>query len=53
MSALEQAIRIILVLARNPTVQSAAKHVLRTATAELIRQVRHRSRAGTVRTRIS
>ncbi len=46
MSALEAVTRIVLVLARHPAVQSAAKRLVRDATASVIRQIRHQSRGG-------
>lgn len=46
MSALEIAVRIVIGLARHPVVQREAKRALRNATAEVLRQVRRRSRAG-------
>jgi len=45
-SALEFALRAAIAIARHPATQTFAKHILRAATAQLIRSVRNRSRKG-------
>ena len=44
MSALSGGLRFLGILFRHPVTQEILRHAIRTATAELVRQIQHRTR---------